>query len=62
MRKLTAAEKETLRLARRDAYQKAKEKRDIDPKYLALKEAQKQKQIATRCGENTSLTCHARVN
>ena len=41
MQKLTPEKKEQLKKARKDAYRKMKEERDNDPKYIALKEAQK---------------------
>ena len=43
MQKLTLEQKEQLRKARRETYLKMKEKRDNDPKYIALKEAQKKR-------------------
>ena len=44
MRKLTPEQKERLKKARRETYLKMKEKRDNDPGYIALKEAQKKRQ------------------
>ena len=41
MRQPTSEQKEQLRKARKDAYAKAKDKRDRDPRYITLKEAQK---------------------
>ena len=43
MQKLTSEQKERLKKARKEAYRKMKEKRDRDPNYIALKEAQKEK-------------------
>ena len=43
MQKLTPEQKEQLKKARKEAYRKMKEKRENDPKYIALKEAQKKK-------------------
>ena len=43
MQKLTSEQKERLKKARQEAYRKMKEKRDHDPNYIALKEAQKEK-------------------
>ena len=43
MRKLTPEQKEKLKKIRRETYLKMKEKRDNDPKYVALKEAQKKR-------------------
>ena len=43
MQKLTSEQKEQLKKGRKEAYLKMKEKRDNDPKYIALKEAQKKK-------------------
>ena len=43
MQKLTSEQKEQLKKERKEAYLKMKEKRDNDPKYIALKEAQKKK-------------------
>ena len=41
MQKLTQKQKEWLKKARKEDYRKMKNKRDKDPKYIALKEAQK---------------------
>jgi|HubBroStandDraft_6_1064221.scaffolds.fasta_scaffold1040291_1 hypothetical protein len=38
--------KEELKAKRKEAYQKAKEKRDLDPKYIALKEKARQERKA----------------
>ena len=43
MQKPTSEQKERLKKARKEAYRKMKEKRDSDPNYIALKEAQKEK-------------------
>ena len=43
MQKPTSEQKERLKKARKEAYRKMKEKRDRDPNYIALKEAQKEK-------------------
>ncbi len=43
MQKPTSEQKERLKKARQEAYRKMKEKRDRDPHYIALKEAQKEK-------------------
>lgn len=43
MQKPTLEQKERLKKARKEAYRKMKDKRDHDPNYIALKEAQKQR-------------------
>ena len=43
MQKSTSEQKERLKKARKEAYLRMKDKRDHDPNYLALKEAQKRK-------------------
>ena len=46
MRKLTPEQKQKLKKVRREAYLKMKENRDNDPKYIALKEAQKKRGLS----------------
>ena len=43
MQKPTSEQKERLKKARKKAYRKMKDKRDHDPMYIALKEAQKKR-------------------
>ena len=43
MQKPTSEQKERLKKTRKEAYRKMKDRRDRDPHYIALKEAQKKK-------------------
>ena len=62
MQKPTSEQKERLKKARQEAYQKLKDKRARDPNYIALKEAQKEKrkELSQNIGRRRTVEKEAR--